>query len=300
MSKKPDRLGRGLEALLPTDIDEEFVNPALRQEVAKASDTLVDIDIDQIAANPSQPRSDFADEALEELASSIRAHGIIQPLILEQREGGEYGLVAGERRLRAAKLVGLKTVPSIVRTHSQQQRLEVALIENIQREDLNLLDEAAAYNKLMYEFGMRSEDLAARVGKSRPFISNIMRMLKLSPEAKQALLDDKIKMGHAIQILSIPDPETQHDLLSAIIGRHLTIPQTEHLARQFLKGNVTTPQHVKEVLEGTPEESAVIGKLGKLLKTKIQIQHHARGGRLVIDYKDSEELQNITKYFYGN
>ncbi len=299
MSKKPDRLGRGLEALLPTDIDDEFVNPALRQEVAKASDTLIDVDINQIAANPSQPRSDFDDQSLQELASSIRVHGIIQPLIVEQISGHEYSLVAGERRLRAAKLAKLKVVPAIVRTHSQQQRLEVALIENIQREDLNLLDEAAAYNKLMYEFGMRSEDLAERVGKSRPLISNTMRMLKLSPEAKQAIIDGKIKMGHAIQILSLPDLESQQTLLEAILSRHLTIQQAEHLARQYLKGNVSTAQHVKEVLEGTPEENTVIGKLGKLLKTKVQIQHHARGGRLVIEYKDSEELQGITKYFYN-
>ena len=213
---KEHGLGRGLGALIPRGLG--------------TPSGLVDVDVNAISPNPKQPRSVWDETALSELADSIKAHGILQPLIVT-RSGARYTLVAGERRWRAAKLAGLATVPALVKDTSPSQLLEMALIENIQREDLGPLEEAAAYKQLIEDLGLTQEEVSKRVGKSRSTVANSLRLLNLLPEAKEALERGQITEGHARTILSLPTPEQQRKLLSSILAG-LTVRQAEESARR--------------------------------------------------------------------
>ncbi len=292
MSNSKNRLGKGLDALIPTEID-EFMHSSMPKELTKKGAQIEEISPESIVANPDQPRSRFDQESLDELTSSIKVHGIIQPLVVIELSPGKYQLVAGERRMRAAQQAKLKTVPVIVRTFTQQQQLELALIENIQRAELTVLEQAAAFQKLSDQFGLTAKQIGQRVGKAETTIINIIRLLNLPKEAKQALNKGLISEGHARTILSLSgDLPSQQHMLSMIIKRGLTVRQAEELARNYKKDNVVDE---KKVVEGTQEEQAITTNLGKLFHTKVVIHKTAKGGRLVIEFNSARQLENIAK-----
>lgn len=276
MTKKGG-LGKGLGALIPGD------NPPPPIGLAY-------LPVEDIVPNPRQPRMQMDAGELEGLAESIREHGILQPLVVTTDPGGEhYTLVAGERRLRAAIQAGLETVPAIVRQVSEQERLELALIENIQRTDLSPLDTAEAFEQLVDEFGLRHEDIAERVGKSRESVSNTLRLLRLPPEAKDALRAGTISEGHARALLGLGNSIAQVSVLKTILEKHLSVRQTEELVRLLSgerparRASRETPAEIREL------EERLRGRLG----TRVNLHHSKKGGSLIIYYYSDEELDNL-------
>ena len=292
MSKESkNRLGRGLESLIPTDVD-QFLHADTPKEVTQSGSEIIEVAVGDIEANPHQPRNDFERTALTELADSIRVHGVVQPLIVI-RHGKNYQLVAGERRLRAAKLADLTKVPVIARSMKDQQQLEIALIENIQRSELTVLEQAAAYQKLREQFNLDLAGISKRVGKAPQTVNNIIRLLNLPKEAKDALNKGLITEGHARTLLTVSaDPAQQQHMLSMIIKRGLTVRQAEEMARNFSK---TRNIDEKKVTRGSEVERGIVSSLGKFFKTKVKIQKTAKGGKLVIPYSNDTELEKIAQ-----
>ncbi len=288
-----NRLGRGLDSLIPTDIN-EFAAPSMPKELVKEGARVEDLPVGDISPNPHQPRSTFNDDQLSELAQSIKEHGIVQPLVVV-REGSAYQLIAGERRLRAAKLLGLATVPAIIRSFSQQEQLEVAVIENIQRSELNLLELASAYATLNDQFSLTLDQIAQRVGKAPSTVGNIMRLLNLPHEAKQALNDGLIVEGHARQILAVK-PEDRPLFLEMVLKGNLTVRQAEELARDF---KAEGKEAVKKVAEKQTYNTQLTTDLGKYLGTKVDIQKTAKGGKLLIEFYSEEELGRLYHQILG-
>jgi len=289
MTKKRG-LGKGLGALIPPSVSAKSAS----LEVQAGA---VEIPVDQISPNPRQPRQTMNQEKLQELAHSIAAHGLIQPLVVT-RVGTSYQLIAGERRWRASQLAGLTTVPVIIKETSPQQMLELALVENIQRADLNPLEEAEAYAQLMEEFGLTQEAVAERVGKSRTAVANIVRLLNLPEEARAALAGGEISEGHARALLSLKKQRDQLRLLTTIINRGLNVRQTEALARQLLLGDDAEPKPKRPPL--TPHDKTMLAKFESKLGTKIEL-NRAEGetGKLVIHFYSEEELQAIFDAILG-
>lgn len=269
-------LGKGLDALIPGG--DEDVAQGVRQ-----------IAVELISPNPRQPRSSFDPLELDGLAASIREHGILQPLIVTQAEDGRYILIAGERRLEAARKAGLRTVPAILRQASDRQFLELALIENLQRADLNPLEEAEAYQHLNADFGLSHEQIAERVGKSRTAVTNTLRLLNLPQAAKKALVEGKISAGHARAILSLSTVDAQQAALSAILARDLNVRQAEELV-QKLGGQKPAPR--PRPLP-PPELTAIEERLRSALGTKVSLRHGRRGGSLTLYYYSDEELDAL-------
>lgn len=249
--------------------------------------------VEQIVPNPRQPRLEINQEELEGLAASIREHGILQPLVVTTDPGGEhYTLVAGERRLRAAILAGLETVPAIVRQVSEQERLELALIENIQRADLRPLETAEAYQQLADEFGLRHEDIAVRVGKSRASISNTLRLLHLPVEVKQALRDGHISEGHARALLGLSTAIAQVTVLKSILEKGLSVRQTEELVR-MMSGQKPARRSPREP---SAEIKEIEERLRGILGTRVNLNHGRKGGTLTIYYYSDEELDHLINH----
>lgn len=270
-------LGKGLDALIPGG-----EGPSVEAGISQ-------IPVDLISPNPHQPRARLDALELDELAASIREHGILQPLIVTRTGDGGYTLIAGERRLEAARKAGLRTVPAILRQVGDQQMLELALIENVQRSDLNPLEEAEAYHHLHADFGLSHEQIAERVGKSRVAVSNTLRLLNLPQSVKKALLEGKISEGHARALLSLPTPDAQQAALAAILARELNVRQTEELVRK-LAGNrpVARPGSPAQ-----PEVSALEERLRSALGTRVALRHGRRGGTLTVYYYSQEELDTL-------
>jgi ParB family transcriptional regulator, chromosome partitioning protein len=260
-------LGKGLGALIP-----------------RGAGGLLEIDLDRIAPNPRQPRTSMPDGELEELAASIREHGVLQPLIVTRADSG-YLLVAGERRWRAARLAGLRTVPVVVKDTSSRQLLELALVENIQRQDLSPLEEAGAYRQLIDEHSLTQEDVSRRVGKSRSAVANTLRLLNLIPEAKEALERGLISEGHARTLLSQPTPERQRALLDSILSAGSTVREAEEAAR---RGTVRRRRSARPA-----EVEELENRLREALRTKVELHRGRRGGRLVIHFYSDDELEAI-------
>ena len=284
-------LGRGFDALIPTQVvEEEFDPTAIKTSTGErvSADTVVDLNPASVDPNPHQPRQAFDETALAELAASIKAHGILQPIVVTQN-GQRYELIAGERRLRAAKLAGLTAIPAIVRSYNDQQKLELALIENIQREDLNPIETATSYRKLVDQFNLTNEDIGRRVGKDGSTISNTMRLLNLPLEAKRAVARGEISEGHARAILSVVDPVKQQELLNLIIQNQWTVRQTEEFARDFKKTQGTKTEALKRI-EGSND---LTKSLGEYLGTKVSMVRTAKGGKLIIEFYSEEELDRI-------
>jgi ParB family chromosome partitioning protein len=272
-------LGRGLDALIPGSGESQPSDGALRQ-----------ISIQAIKPNPRQPRSKFDADELSSLAVSIKEHGVIQPLLLSEDEtGGYYLLVAGERRLLAAKEAGLQTVPAIIIEVSDLERLEIALIENLQRADLSPLEMAKAYQQLVEEFNLSHDQIAERIGKSRTAVTNTLRLLKLPQSVKKALDDGTISEGHARAILSLPSSQAQSAVLQTIIKKRLNVRQTEELVRKLIG------ERPKKVLKKSKSSEiiALEEKLRNSLGTKVKLNHGKKGGTIVIHYYSEEELESL-------
>ncbi len=273
-------LGKGLGALIP-DLS------SLGDKERKALG-ISEVELDKIIPNEYQPRKVFDDEKLKELASSIREQGVIQPVIVHRSPGGGYQLIAGERRWRAARLAGLKTIPVLVKEATKRELMEMALIENIQREDLNALEAAEAYKRLQDEFKLTQEDLAKRVGKERSTITNFLRLLSLPKEVKQDLVGGSLSMGHAKALLSLDRVRDQIAAAAAIVKKGLSVREAEALAAH-LKNPIREKKHARV----SPELRSVEDKLKKALGTKVTIAAKAKGGRIVIDYYSNDELDRI-------
>jgi len=270
-------LGKGLDALIPTG----KTTPAAEGGIAQ-------IAIDLIQRNPRQPREKFDMEELENLASSIREHGVIQPLIVSPGKNGIYILIAGERRLQAARKAGLRTVPVVIRHATDQQLLELALIENVQREDLNAIEEAEAYHHLEKEFKLSHEAIASRVGKNRSTIANTIRLLEASAAVKQALVDGQITEGHARAMLKLP-AKGQEELLNKIITLDLSVRTTEMLAKKYSGQRIVARKKISR----NANISDVERKLQSSLGTRVALKHGKKGGTVTIYYYSDEDLDAL-------
>ncbi len=271
-------LGRGLEALIPG-----------ANAVTQADGGAISVAVGDISPNPLQPRMRMNPAELEELSASIREHGIIQPLIVTDAGDGRYELIAGERRWRAAQLAGLQAVPIIIRQATTQQRLELALIENVQRADLTPLETAEAYRQLADDFSLSHDDIARQVGKSRVAVTNTIRLLKLPPSIQTALAEGEITEGHARAILGLATAQSQVAALQTILANHLNVRQTEDLVRR-LSGEKTAP---KQKEESAPEVVAMENRLRERLGTKVNLTRGKSGGTVVIHYYSDEELNHL-------
>lgn len=276
--RKP--LGRGLDALIPG-----APKPAMLPEIGVVEPEQRQVTIDSIRANPRQPRTEFDETALHELAASIRMQGIIQPLLVRPDGDGGYELVAGERRLRAARLAGLREVPIVVREVSDRESLELALIENIQRNDLSPLEEAAAYQRLVDDYGHTQEQIATRVGKSRPAVANTLRLLRLPEAIKQDIARGRLTAGHARVLLSIESPEAQLRAARQILARQLSVRDTEKIANGGREPERSAPRD--------PHRGALERELAAALGTRVRILPRGKGGKIEIEYYSSGELQGL-------
>lgn len=251
------------------------------------SSGVTEIDIFRIVPNPYQPRLEFDKEKLSELADSIKEHGVIQPLVVSRKEGNQFELIAGERRFQASKLAGLSKVPAIIREVNDQEKLELAIIENIQRHDLSPIEEAKSYAKLQEEFGMSQEELAKKLGKNRSSIANKLRLLTLSVEIQKAISKGRISEGHAKAILAVGSPEKQMALFELILKEKLNVRQVESKAKEISvkphKRTVAKDPEIQEI------EDSLIGRLG----TKVKVSRSGKGGKIVIEYYSKEELDNL-------
>lgn len=287
--KKFNALGRGLDALISTE--------AVRTQ---GSSTINEIQIDQIQANPNQPRREFDEESLQELAHSIREIGIVQPITLRQIADNKFQIVAGERRWRASQIAGLKAIPAYIRTIDDETVMEMALVENIQREDLNAIEIALAYEHLMENSGMTQEKVAERVGKSRTAVANYLRLLKLPAQVQMALQKKEIDMGHARALLSLESPSMQIKLFKEIQKNGYSVRKVEDLVRNFKSSETDGDELQKITLRlQLPKEFNVLKKrLSAFLNTQVQMSCSAKGkGKITIPFADEQELERIMNIF---
>jgi ParB family chromosome partitioning protein len=289
MAAKRTGLGKGLEALIPTHPESKILSEF---------GGVLEVPLNLIDANPHQPRRGFDDEKLNELAASIKEHGIIQPLVLSAQEGGEeqkYALIAGERRLRAAHIAGLKTIPAVLREADSQDYLVLALIENVQRADLNPLETATAYQSLAVEFGLSHEEIGKRVGKSRTAVTNTLRLLDLPDVVQQAIRKSQISMGHARALLGLPTIKAQSAALQTILTNELSVRQTEELVTQ-LKGKKKKKQPKKDAK--SPELKSLEEDLQSALGTKVRLTRSNKGsGTITVHYYSDEEFNSLMDRF---
>lgn len=277
-------LGKDFSALIPDDMLSEAL------AVGSSADQVEHIAIARLQPDPTQPRKHFDQDALQELAASITQHGIVQPLIVAQN-GKDYIIIAGERRYRAAQLANLKEVPAIVRSFGQQEKLEVSLIENVQREDLGKLELASAYMRLHDEFNLDHKEIGTRVGRSESAVVNIIRLLRLPAAAKEALNNNVITEGHARQIVALKDDAEQLKLLELIVKNGWTVRQAEQYVVGHKKANQT--EKSKEGVRLTLTETKETKQLAKRLNTSVSVKHMAKGGRLIINFKDENDLNRL-------
>jgi ParB family transcriptional regulator, chromosome partitioning protein len=275
-------LGKGLDALIPGG--KSSVPPA-----GGSTGGVQQVAVEAIKRNPRQPRVHFKEDELNDLAASIREHGVIQPLIVSPKNDGTFILIAGERRWQASQRAGLKTVPVVTRQASNQELLELALIENVQRADLNPMEEAEAYHQLAEDFGLSHEMIARRVGKSRVAVTNTMRLTNLADAVKQALVDGKITEGHARALLALSTQKAQTSALQTIINLSLSVRQSEELIRK-LTG--TRPVKVRKVMQNA-DVADVEKRLQRSLGTKVSLKHGKKGGTVTIYYYSDEELDAL-------
>lgn len=280
---RPGGLGRGLGALIPN--------------AGPNTDGLLTLDLSAVVPNPRQPRGSFEEAALDELAQSLRQVGMLQPILVRPREDGRYEIIAGERRFRAARLAGLDRIPAVVRRTADDQMLTEALVENIHRADLSPLEEAAAYDQLLSDFGMTHEALAARLGKSRSAITNTLRLLALPTEVQRRLADGTLSAGHARALLALEDRGQQEQLAQRVVADGLSVRATEELVRLAM---LRSQDHdgAREELAGVRARKpapfdGLERRLEDVLSTKVQIKGTTRRGRLVIDYAGREDLERL-------
>lgn len=275
-------LGRGLGALIEDADSPRFKVSALNE-----------IDLDQIELNPFQPRKNFDEESLKELASSIREIGIIQPITVRELDGNKYQLITGERRYKAARIAGLTSIPAYVRKANDQNMLEMSLVENIQREDLDSIEVAISYQRLIEECNLTQENLSERVGKKRSTITNYLRLLKLPAEIQLGIRDKLISMGHARAVINIPDPETQLEIYRDILKNDLSVRKVEEIVRKIGSAS-ETPAQTKQVEVSHQEYESLRTHLSEFFQTDVELKRNNKGnGRIVIPFKSDEDLERI-------
>ena len=296
---KKQALGRGLSALLK-DPDND-IQSVSDKNADKVIGNVVELDINAIEVNPFQPRSNFNDETLEELASSIRELGIIQPITVRKLDFNKYQLVSGERRFRASKLVGLATIPAYIRIANDQESLEMALVENIQRQDLDPIEIALSYQRLTDEIEITQEKLSERVGKKRSTITNYMRLLKLDPIIQTGMRDGFVSMGHGRALVNIDKKKDQISIYETIVAQGLSVRETEQLVKSFKQGKASstnTKETVKKELPGYISKN--IDSITKNLSVKVDITSSPSGkGKIVIPFHSKEEFQRLKKILTG-
>ncbi|WP_291101235.1 MULTISPECIES: ParB/RepB/Spo0J family partition protein [unclassified Empedobacter] len=291
---KNNRLGRGLSALLK---DEPTVKTAQDEGAKKLVGNILEIDLEKITANPWQPRTNFDKKALEELVSSIQTLGVIQPITIRKKPTGEYELISGERRFRASQLAGKKTIPAYVRLANDQEMLEMALVENIQRQDLDAIEIALSYQQLIDEIKLTQEELSKRVGKDRTSITNYLRLLKLDPIIQTGIRDGMISMGHGRALMAIDDTDLQFDIYEKIVKNNLSVRDTERL--------------IKSIKEGKPEKKATnelpsqykeaLSSISNSLNTKVEIKCANNGkGKIILNFTSDDEFERLRKFLNEN
>ncbi|TGN26363.1 ParB/RepB/Spo0J family partition protein [Empedobacter tilapiae] len=291
---KNNRLGRGLSALLK---DEPTVKTAQDEGAKKLVGNILEIDLEKITANPWQPRTNFDKKALEELVSSIQTLGVIQPITIRKKPTGEYELISGERRFRASQLAGKKTIPAYVRLANDQEMLEMALVENIQRQDLDAIEIALSYQQLIDEIKLTQEELSKRVGKDRTSITNYLRLLKLDPIIQTGIRDGMISMGHGRALMAIDDTDLQFDIYEKIVKNNLSVRDTERL--------------IKSIKEGKPEKKATnelpsqykeaLSSISNTLNTKVEIKRANNGkGKIILNFTSDDEFERLRKFLNEN
>lgn len=286
MALKRSALGRGLDALITMD-----------DLKTSGSSSISEIELSKIQPNPEQPRSVFEKEALEELATSIRSLGVIQPITLKELEPEKYLIISGERRYRAAQKAGLTCIPAYIRTAEDENIVEMALIENIQREDLNAIEIALAYQRLIENYGLTQEKLSERIGKKRTTIANYLRLLKLPAEIQMGLKDKRIDMGHARALISVEDPEVQLAFYEQILSDGLSVRQVEEMVRSIANGEMQNLKKngSKSSKEALPEEFNLLREhLSSFFQTKVQLVCNKKGkGKITIPFASEEELEKL-------
>ena len=294
MSKKR-ALGRGLSALLSDTPEDEKLEVEVPHSLTASkpnTDSINEIPVEFIETNPFQPREHFDQEALNELAESIKVHGIIQPITVRRLAHNQYQLISGERRFQASKLAGLKQIPAYIHTDNDQQMLEMALIENIQRENLNPIEISLSYQRLISECNLKQEELGERVGKNRTTVTNYLRLLKLPPDIQIALRDNKISMGHARAIINIEDTGTQLFIFNKIISEDLSVRKVEELARQVMNGSRPSPNTNTSTAQ-SKEIVQVQGRLSSHFGTKVSVKSDGKKGEIRIPFLSVEDLNRI-------
>ena len=282
-------LGKGIDAMISGD---NTKTKQVVKEVVKEVDT---IDINKIEPNNNQPRKNFNEDKIHELAESIKQHGLIEPLIVQKGKKGFYTIIAGERRWRAAREAGVKEIPVVVKDYSDQQVMEIALIENIQREDLNAIEEAEAYDRLIRDFNLKQEEVAERVSKSRVAITNSLRLLKLDERVREMIIEDKIKSGHARALLGVSDGDEQYKLAFMIFDNSMSVRETEKMVKKYLADK---KKPVKEVREKDTQTELIYKdyeeKLKSVIGTKVNINNKGKGkGKIEIEYFSADEFDRI-------
>ena len=284
---KRNALGRGLDALINMDEIE-----------TSGTSSISEIELSRIQPNPDQPRREFADESLEELAASIREIGIVQPISLRQLDNGTYQIIAGERRYRAALIAGLATVPAYIRTVEDEAVMEMALVENIQREDLNAIEIALSFKKLMEQYKLTQEQLSERVGKKRTTVANYLRLLKLPAEVQIGLRDRIIDMGHARALLSVESAAVQLELYKAIVAEGLSVRKVEELARSMAQAPDSAVKRVARSSARRKEYNLLKNHLSDFFGTKVQFTCDDKGkGKISIPFKNEDELERLIALF---
>lgn len=290
MAAKKGGLGKGLNALIPPSSEEKKAPEKVSSALVSETDKETLVNITKIEPNRTQPRKNFDEDALQELSDSIKQFGIIQPLVVQDRKD-HYEIIAGERRWRAAKKAGLKEVPVIIKNYTDQEIVEISIIENIQREDLNPIEEALAYKRLLEEFNLKQDQVAERVSKSRTAVTNSMRLLKLSDKVQQMIIDEMISTGHARAILSIEDPEEQYNIAQKIFDEKLSVREVEKLMKNY--GKPAKEKKMKdsqlEVIYRDIEE-----KLKQKLGAKVAINSKGNGaGKMEIEFYTHDDLEKL-------
>lgn len=284
-------LGKGLSALF-SDTEESYENA---QEEMGNSKSVNEISLEKIVANPNQPRKNFDQAALEELAASIKEHGVIMPIVVNKEVDGKHMIIAGERRFRAAKIAGIETIPAVVKDYSEREVEEISLIENLQREDLNPIEAAAAMKKLMDDYKLTQEDLASRIGKSRPAIANTLRLLTLTEEVIALIRDGKLSSGHARALVPVPK-ESQLALAQEAIEKGYSVRETERAVKAFM----TPPEILKknkeeQIAQTSFELKHFIERMRTTFGTKVSLIGNEKKGRIYIDYYTADDLDRLSE-----
>lgn len=292
---KNNRLGRGLSALLK---DEPTVNSATDEGAKKLVGNILEVDLNKIVANPWQPRTKFDKEALDDLVTSIQSLGVIQPITVRKKADGTYELISGERRFRASQLAGKETIPAYVRLANDQEMLEMALVENIQRQDLDAIEIALSYKQLIEDIQLTQEELSKRVGKDRSSITNYLRLLRLDPIIQTGIRDGMISMGHGRALIAVENIDEQFEIYERIIQHNLSVRETEALIKSLKNGSTKKEKTIQEL----PNDYKVALKsIGDSLRTKVEIKRAKNGkGKIILNFSSDDEFERLRKFLDEN